>query len=503
MTKTAAGTATLSGANTYTGTSTVSGGSLTVEGSHTGGGFTIANTAAATSLTFAAGSTTSITSGNISTVSGGGSAGRSIVVNGSVTSSTTSNITIGGRNSLSINNGGSLTMQGGTLTITGGNSGYSVNASVNAGGSLTYGGNDDIILAKSSASNSFSANLNLRGTFTTTRGFINTGAGAGTGTSNFTFDGGLLKISNDIAALFSEVPSRPFNVIVAAGGGIIDTNGFNTATSLALSGAGGLTKAGGGKLTLSGTNTYAGDTTVTGGTLALAVTNANNNASTVTISGTGVLELNNTATEVVDKLFIGTTQKAAGVYGKVGSASPVIGIPQITGDGTLTVTSGPTLTPFEIYMADYPSLTGNDALPEADPDGDGKNNKFEFAFKGDPTNPSDNGLVASLVQDTSSPADTNELTLVVAVRDGATFANAGSPVVQTTTVDGVTYTIEGTLDLVTIPGSNVSHVGSPSNTAPVATGLPDLTGTAWEYHTFKLDASEGLGSKGFLRAKVE
>ena len=67
----------------------------------------------------------------------------------------------------------------------------------------------------------------------------------------------------------------------------------------------------------------------------------------------------------------------------------------------------------------------------------------------------------------------------------------------------MTYTIQGTLDLVTIPGSDVSHAAGPSNTAPAATGLPDLTGTAWEYHTFKLDASEGLGSKGFLRAKAE
>jgi len=108
------------------------------------------------------------------------------------------------------------------------------------------------------------------------------------------------------------------------------------------------------------------------------------------------------------------------------------------------------------------------------------------------------------VQDASLPAG-NELTLVIAVRDGVTFAGSGTPVVQShlTPVDGVTYTIEGTLDLATIPGSDVSHVGGPSDTAPVATGLPDLTGTAWEYHTFKLDASESLGSKGFLRAKVE
>ena len=41
-----------------------------------------------------------------------------------------------------------------------------------------------------------------------------------------------------------------------------------------------------------------------------------------------------------------------------------------------------------------------------------------------------------------------------------------------------------------------------NDTAPPAAGLPDLTGTAWEYHTFKLDASEGLTNKGFLRLKV-
>jgi hypothetical protein len=139
-----------------------------------------------------------------------------------------------------------------------------------------------------------------------------------------------------------------------------------------------------------------------------------------------------------------------------------------------------------------------------DPDGDGRNNNYEFAFNGDPLDGSDNGMVAGLVQDASAPAG-NELTLVVAVRDGVTFTGSGTPVVQsnTTPVDGLTYTIEGSLDLAIFPGSDVSHVGGPSATAPVATGLPDVTGTAWKYHTFKLDASEGLGSKGFLRAKVE
>jgi hypothetical protein len=163
-------------------------------------------------------------------------------------------------------------------------------------------------------------------------------------------------------------------------------------------------------------------------------------------------------------------------------------------------------SPFDTWAA----AAGLDGTPGKengkadDPDGDGRNNNYEFAFNGDPLDGSDNGMVAGLVQDASAPAG-NELTLVVAVRDGVTFTGSGTPDVQsnTTPVDGLTYTIEGSLDLASFPGSAVSHVGGPSNTAPAATGLPDLTGTDWEYHTFKLDASEGLGSKGFLRAKVE
>jgi autotransporter-associated beta strand protein len=197
---------------------------------------------------------------------------------------------------------------------------------------------------------------------------------------------------------------------------------------------------------------------------------------------------------------------AGDTNGTLGSATIDL---QISGDGTdlELVVSG--LAGGDAF-ATWAAAAGLDGTPGKengkadDPDGDGRNNNYEFAFNGDPLDGSDNGMVAGLVQDASAPAG-SELTLVVAVRDGATFTGSGTPVVQsnTTPVDGLTYTIEGSLDLASFPGSDVSHVGGPSATAPVATGLPDLTGTAWKYHTFKLVASEGLGSKGFLRAKVE
>lgn len=176
-----------------------------------------------------------------------------------------------------------------------------------------------------------------------------------------------------------------------------------------------------------------------------------------------------------------------------------------TGQMQFTLVLGDVATPYDTWalLKGLDGTVGKENGKTDDPDGDGKNNLFEFAFNGNPLNGADNGMVSGLTQDASNPAG-DELTLVVAVREGATFTSSvGSPTEQTATADGVAYTIQGTLDLVTFPGSDVSHVAGPSDTAPPATGLPDLTGTGWEYHTFKLDASEGLGSKGFLRAKAE
>jgi hypothetical protein len=65
---------------------------------------------------------------------------------------------------------------------------------------------------------------------------------------------------------------------------------------------------------------------------------------------------------------------------------------------------------------------------------------------------------------------------------------------------GYTYSVEGSTDPA-FPAASVSHV-SVSDIAPAATGLPDLTGTGWEYHTFRLEGSEGLPGRGFLRVNV-
>jgi autotransporter-associated beta strand protein len=135
-----------------------------------------------------------------------------------------------------------------------------------------------------------------------------------------------------------------------------------------------LTKTGTAKFTLLGVHEYTGDTTVSQGILSQEAPNTLNETSTVTIDPGAELNLNFEGTDTVGKLFIGSNQLAApNVYGKTGSVFPVIGIAQITGEGTLTVTTGP--------GGDYATWADDNAGgqgPELDFDKDGVRNGVEF-----------------------------------------------------------------------------------------------------------------------------
>lgn len=82
----------------------------------------------------------------------------------------------------------------------------------------------------------------------------------GTGGGSVRFNGGTLQLMADQPDLFANFEAG--DVTFGTGGGIIDTQAFDVATSLSLQGSGGLTKTGTGNLLLSGASTYTGSTDI-------------------------------------------------------------------------------------------------------------------------------------------------------------------------------------------------------------------------------------------------
>jgi hypothetical protein len=138
--------------------------------------------------------------------------------------------------------------------------------------------------------------------------------------------------------------------------------------------------------------------------------------------------------------------------------------------------------------------------PNADPDADGSSNFVEFALGGDPSQGGNRPKVFSFIADSNDAGTARELLLTIAVRAGNDGAG-GTPVFSpttggtpTATVDGITYAVEGSTDLLNF-NSPVSAVGT------VTTGLPAAP-TGYEYRTFRLDASDGLANRGFMRIRI-
>ncbi len=287
-----------------------------------------------------------------------------------------------------------------------------------------------------------------------------------------------------------------------------------------LAGSGNLTKSGAGAATLSGVNTYTGNTTVSAGTLTLAAaaqlkfvigaTSGVNNS----ISGTGTVVLAgdfNIDTTLADATALTTgtwlLENITSLTGAYDSSFRVLSgtTPwSVTGDiwtktvgskiytfdettGTLTLSSGGATVYDNWAIAKGLSALNNG--PGQDPDNDGTANLAEFAFNGNPLSGSDNGHVYGLTTDNDS---SRKLILTIAVLAGTpVFSADDSP---TATFDGITYAIRGSNDL-----------GTPAKVTvlatPVTTGLP-AAGAGYEYRSFTLDGSAGLPTKGFLRAQV-
>ena len=161
---------------------------------------------------------------------------------------------------------GVLTQSGGTVNVQNEvyigneNSGSSVGTYTLSGSAELSVGNE-VFVGRDNATGT----LNLDGGTVTTKKVE-----GGTGSATVNFNGGILKARESQAAFITNLDVAN----VQAGGITIDSNGFDLGISQTLSGTGGLTKAGAGRLTLSASNAYAGTTTVTAGSLFIDGTQA-------------------------------------------------------------------------------------------------------------------------------------------------------------------------------------------------------------------------------------
>jgi outer membrane autotransporter protein len=190
----------------------------------------------------------------------------------------TGNFNIGsaGTDSLTIENGSTLTSSGATLNIGNTTTGTATVTVTGAGsqwtaGALTVGEDGKGILnIENGATVTITTTFRLgptvgTGTLNVSDGTLETGRITIGTKSQANFDNAILRALSTNAAWISGAGT----LNIAAGGLTIDTNGFAVGTASGFQGVGGLTKIGADTLTLSGDNTYTGETLIQAGTLAL------------------------------------------------------------------------------------------------------------------------------------------------------------------------------------------------------------------------------------------
>jgi autotransporter-associated beta strand protein len=208
-----------------------------------------------------------------------------------------------------------IVFTGGTNTLTLSGAGWSLtgNIAINGSGSLTFNqsiaqtlantitGNGSVIQNGFGTLTLTGANTYTGGT-TVTAGLINFAAGNNLGTGAITLNGGGLQWASGNTL---DISSRL--APLGAGGGTVDTNGNNVTFASALTGTGGLTKAGAGTLTLNAANDYSGGTVIAGGTIKAGNDSALGTGAVDMTSSGSTLDLN------------GHTVETGGLLGVAGS----------------------------------------------------------------------------------------------------------------------------------------------------------------------------------------
>ena len=241
-------------------------------------------------------------------------------------------------------------------------------------------------------------------------------AGLGDTSGGLTFDGGTLQWG----AAFDSARA----ITLGSGGGIFDTNSYNSTLSGVISGSGALVKKGWGTLTLSGANTYTGATRVDYGTLALSGSLA---SSQITIATSGEMDYLGASTAgsaaITDNHFLNFNDSSTAGNATINIAAGYIsgGIPINQGTasfndtstaGSATITNGGNLYFKSSSTAGSSTITNNDSVTFVDTSAAGSatiNNAQILIFRdsstaGSATITNDSGLLAFFNSSTAGNA---------------------------------------------------------------------------------------------------
>ncbi len=345
-------------------------------------------------------------------------------------------------------------------------------------------------------------------------------ANLGATTGSLTFDGGDLRWD----AQFDLDPSRA--ITLNAGSGTLRTRTFNTTISQAITGVGGLTKAGSGTLTLDGVNTYTGDTNIDNGSVVLGVFDALK-TSVVNINVDDGLDINGLDAEIkglagAGDLDLGSQELQVGFGGATSDYSGVItggagSRLRKRGSGTLTLTGGTVGVPmaFDSLRADAGTIVLDGVHLELNSNQDYINGPLT-TFGGDIViqNGSDvhvtNTGSLSSIEDGSLTVTGNGTQLQVdqSIRVGDVETLPGSVLVD----DGATFNLAGNFVVGDDDQGDLTVQGGGNVSAPAVafgrddTGASDslITGAGSSLMTGQLglgglqDTGQGFGGTGAL-----
>ena len=423
LTKTGAETLTLTGNNIYTGTTTISGGTLQV-----GNG----------------GATGSLGAGNI-------------VNNAALVFDRSDDITVGN----TISGNGSLTKQGaGRLTLSGANT-YSGATHIDAGVLLLTGAN----LGNGAGAVTVAAGAALELAFAATpvNPMTISGAGSGAGAvvgvgANSSLDGTItLAADAAIGVTGSNILNIGGNVVLGANTLTLSGAGTRFVTGN-ISGTGGLTHAEGMTL-FSGTGTYLGPTTLTGGTMVIRSGTAIQDQGAVIVNaGTLRVNLSETVGSIAGAGAIQIDTSQTLTTGGNNATTSVSGV--ITGAGGLTKQGSGTLT-----------LTGNNSYTGATTITGGTLSLGNMGGT---------GALAAASDITINSAGTLELARNDSVTIANTITGAGRIAVSgggTTILSGASTGFAGALDVTNGTARVTGSLGTGATVTVGATGILQGTGT--------------------------